>query len=264
MFDQNQQNQIPFTPPPVPQGEPVPPQPMDMPPMPQMGIATPPPGEKKTASGKIIATVFAIFILVGGLAAGLILVRRNQDLREQAETTCVEECPGVDSGGRSVLRNCTPPEADGTSDDQICNLAGRTGQCGGQQYCCPAAGGVWTTNMTACTPKESVCNDSIDNDNDGLTDCTDSDCSTSTYCQATPTETPSVTSTPSATTTISPTATATATATATTTATKTPTLTSTTTATVSPPIPDSGLPLPTVMAFGFGALLVIISLVLVL
>lgn len=257
MFDQNQQNQIPFTPPPVPQGEPIPPQPMDMPPIPQPGM-TPPPGEKKSASGKIIATVFAIFLLIGGMAAGLILVRRNQDLREQAETSCSEECPGVDSGGRSILRNCTPPEADGSAEESLCNTAGRTEQCGGQQYCCPTSNGVWTTNMTSCTPKESVCNDSIDNDNDGLTDCTDTDCSTSTYCQATPTPTATATATITGTTT--PTATVTATATTT----KTPTTTATATATVSPPIPDSGMPLPTIFGIGFGVILIAVSLILAL
>ena len=61
--------------------------------------------------------------------------------------TCNEQCPGPDG----ILYNCTPPEADGTSEDSICNAAGRVESCGGSEYCCPEAGGAWTTDMTACT-----------------------------------------------------------------------------------------------------------------
>lgn len=35
-------------------------------------------------------------------------------------------------------------------DEQLCNQAGRTDVCGGTNYCCPTAGGSWTTDMTAC------------------------------------------------------------------------------------------------------------------
>lgn len=59
---------------------------------------------------------------------------------------CTEQCPGKDG----VLRNCTPPEADGTSSDSLCNSKGRVETCGTSQYCCPAAGGKWTTDMSAC------------------------------------------------------------------------------------------------------------------
>ena len=60
---------------------------------------------------------------------------------------CREQCPGTDG----VLRNCHPPESDGSSSDSICNYAGRVEFCGTQNFCCPVAGGRWTTNMTACT-----------------------------------------------------------------------------------------------------------------
>lgn len=60
---------------------------------------------------------------------------------------CKEQCPGTDG----VLRNCHPPEADGSSSDSLCNFKGRVEFCGTRNYCCPAAGGKWTTDMTACT-----------------------------------------------------------------------------------------------------------------
>jgi hypothetical protein len=59
---------------------------------------------------------------------------------------CVEQCPGTDG----VLRNCHPPEADGTSADSVCNLKGRIEFCGTKNFCCPAAGGVWSSNLALC------------------------------------------------------------------------------------------------------------------
>ena len=35
--------------------------------------------------------------------------------------------------------------------EKLCNAAGRVESCGGSEYCCPEAGGAWTTDMTACT-----------------------------------------------------------------------------------------------------------------
>lgn len=66
---------------------------------------------------------------------------------EPPETSCIEQCPGSDG----VLRSCTPPEADGSSNDSLCNLAGRVESCGGKKFCCPKPGGKWTTNMTNCS-----------------------------------------------------------------------------------------------------------------
>lgn len=61
---------------------------------------------------------------------------------------CREECPSTRDG---VLRNCTPPDTDGTSSDSSCDRAGRVEKCGSSNYCCPAKGGTWTTNMSGCT-----------------------------------------------------------------------------------------------------------------
>lgn len=44
------------------------------------------PKSKKFGGKKIIATILGLFLLVGGLAAGTILVRQRQDIREKAQT----------------------------------------------------------------------------------------------------------------------------------------------------------------------------------
>ena len=72
-------------------------------------------------------------------------IKNSQDTRKEA-TQCKEQCSGSDG----VLRNCTPPEADGSAEESICNKVGRIEFCGGDQFCCPKVGGKWTKNMTAC------------------------------------------------------------------------------------------------------------------
>ena len=59
---------------------------------------------------------------------------------------CVEQCPGPDG----IIRSCTPPEADGSSEDSGCLWKGRVAKCGGKDFCCPADNGAWTNDMTAC------------------------------------------------------------------------------------------------------------------
>lgn len=59
---------------------------------------------------------------------------------------CNAQCPV--SSNKSLLISCTP-SSDGTYQS-LCNTKGRTEPCGGRTYCCPRAGGDWTTNMTAC------------------------------------------------------------------------------------------------------------------
>jgi len=69
-----------------------------------------------------------------------------------AKYNCKEECPGADN----VLRNCHPPEADGTSQDSLCNISGRIEFCGTQNFCCPKPRAAWTTNLSLCgTPSPS-------------------------------------------------------------------------------------------------------------
>ncbi len=42
-------------------------------------------------------------------------------------------------------------------DVQLCDQAGRKETCGGRPYCCPSAGGQWTTDMTACGGSGGAC-----------------------------------------------------------------------------------------------------------
>lgn len=68
---------------------------------------------------------------------------------------CVQQCPGKDN----VLRNCNPPEIDGSSQDSTCDRAGRMETCGSNNYCCPSKGARWTTDLTKCKViiKNSTC-----------------------------------------------------------------------------------------------------------
>ena len=90
-------------------------------------------GKKVVATGVMSkATLYAVSIRLAGV--------------------CKEQCPGTDG----ILRNCTPPEADGSSADSICSSTGKVESCGGKTFCCPAAGGKWTTDMTKCQPPTPV------------------------------------------------------------------------------------------------------------
>lgn len=60
----------------------------------------------------------------------------------------VEACPN--SSQKNLLQNCTPPDSDGTSNDILCNTAGRKESCGGKNYCCPSRGAAWTSDMSKC------------------------------------------------------------------------------------------------------------------
>jgi len=161
------------------------------------------------------------------------LVRQQQQIAEKAAGG--GQCPDAESCTGNHLFNCTPPESDGSPDESLCNSAGRIASCGGQEYCCPSAGGVWTLNMAACTV-------------------------------ATPSPSPTVTPSPSPTATAAATATPGATATGAATATPAPTAASSApTAQTTPlPIPDTGVNWPTMFGIGAGATAIIIAILLAL
>jgi len=50
------------------------------------GVVGTTPPKKKFAGGKIIATILGLFLLVGGVGAGVFLTGQNQDIREKAAT----------------------------------------------------------------------------------------------------------------------------------------------------------------------------------
>lgn len=80
-------------------------------------------------------------VAVGALKDGVMYATKIT-----SAANCNEQCPGTDG----VLRNCHPPENDGTSADSICNTRGRVEFCGSKNFCCPTAGGKWTTDMSKC------------------------------------------------------------------------------------------------------------------
>jgi hypothetical protein len=180
---------------------------------------------------KIIFAIIGIVVLALGIVAGIILVREQQNISENAQT-CNEECPGADG----VLRNCHPPNSDGSAQESVCSSGGLIAFCGSRNYCCPSAGAPWTTNLTLC---------------------------------ATAAPTPTETATATATSTGSGLPTATATSTGSGRASITPTSSSRATPTVvasgtSAPIPVTGASLPTILGAGVGIIIVLTSLLLAL
>lgn len=187
----------------------------------------------KKTNWKVMGAVIGIVVLAFGVIAGIVLVRQQQNISEKAATaTCKEQCPGTDGN----LYNCHPTESDGSAAISTCNAAGHVEFCGTKNYCCPAAGGQWTADMTKC---------------------------------ATPTPTATATATPTATPTATATATATATSTSTSKSTATATAKATSTATVKAsstatavPIPVTGVEWPTVVGGGLGIIMILVSLAL--
>ncbi len=87
--------------------------------MPQTVITSTP--KKKFAGGKVIATLLGLFLLVGGLGAGIFLVKQNQNVGEKAATL---GCDNVTCDSNEVCRgdgNCVwvGNEDDPKRDDRI-------------------------------------------------------------------------------------------------------------------------------------------------
>lgn len=76
-------------------------------------VITAPHTPQKYGGKKIIATIFGIFVLIGGIAAGVLLVQRQQELREKAASgsacdhspDCVLVDNAQNSGSRTVERS---------------------------------------------------------------------------------------------------------------------------------------------------------------
>ncbi len=110
----------------------------------------------KKPDWKIISAIIGIVVLAIGVIAGIFLVRQQQDVRERAEGNCenpetIVQCPRSDG----ALVSCNPPDENNNAQISLCNVAGRVEICGLgsniREYCCPRAGGSWTTDMSACT-----------------------------------------------------------------------------------------------------------------
>lgn len=105
---------------------------------------------------KVISAIIGIVVLSIGVIAGIFLVRQQQDIREKASGNCTDpksivQCPAPNGN----LYSCDPPDSNNNAQISQCNVAGRVELCGVdgniKEYCCPSAGGAWTTDMTACT-----------------------------------------------------------------------------------------------------------------
>jgi hypothetical protein len=96
--------------------------------------------------------VALLFVMAVTISFGLSFkVSLQNSITPNAPTSqpsaCEEQCPGEDG----VLRNCT-----GEMAQSICNMSGRVEMCGGASFCCPTAGGAWTTNMASCPTCNAV------------------------------------------------------------------------------------------------------------
>jgi len=103
---------------------------------------------------KNILTIVLVLVVV--LLAGASYYIATQLINKQAvaptapsskpKAECIEACPRADG----VLVNCTEPFSDNNTQQSICTTAGRREFCGGNEFCCPTAGGAWTRDLTAC------------------------------------------------------------------------------------------------------------------
>lgn len=92
--------------------------------------------KKKFASGKVIATILGLFLLVGGIGAGVFLTGQNQNPQERAGES---GCNGNKTQA-SCVGSCSPIKADGKS--YACKwLSAGTGACNESEQECGGGGG---------------------------------------------------------------------------------------------------------------------------
>ena len=241
MPDQNNPTDANLNPPQVtPPGEPgqlptppvsdvPPPTPMDIPPAdaslpppfpPDAGSAAPnfdippviTPGQpnKKFGGKRVIATILGLLVLVGGLGAGVILVRQQQDIRERAagpvqtycsaanQANCPNGCTPSASGGvckpycssannRDCTFGCTPNNSGGTcksapapaptpycstNNNRDCTFGCTPNNSGGTCKSAPVpTGGISCTIVSRDPLSQGYCDRSAPN----TPDCTDKD-----------------------------------------------------------------------------------------
>ncbi|HJY98216.1 MAG TPA: hypothetical protein VJ227_00690 [Patescibacteria group bacterium] len=106
--------------------------------------------KKGGGKGLIVGILIMIFLILS-VVAGILLVRQRQGIAERAAVAVCpqdEACPVPDKP--KLLISCTPTEGGNNPTESICDLAGEVEVCGNRNYCCPAPGQAWTTNMTVC------------------------------------------------------------------------------------------------------------------
>lgn len=117
-------------------------------PLPDLPITTGSP-KKKFGGGKIIATILGLFLLVGGIAGGVLLTQQNQNLNERAGGTDYQVDPtncgspgnqcgagkGCVGGACVTVNTQTDPKNCGEAGFQCASGATCVnGKCGGSQY----------------------------------------------------------------------------------------------------------------------------------
>ena len=117
-------------------------------------IVSPP--AKKGVSGRVIATILGILVLVGGLGAGIILVQQQQLFRQKAnEQVACKYCSGSTEVGLVCLDSGYPPACEPNLNkcevDADCTTGGGGETCGTGQTC--RMGGCLSDETTAgeCT-----------------------------------------------------------------------------------------------------------------
>lgn len=136
--------------------------------------ATLPPSKPKLSlgKGKIVATILGILLLVGGVGAGIVLVKQQQDIREKAATlSCKGDCTCYrntdmspkdgECGGSSCTCQCNPGYTAQTGRYNSCQPAESCTSPAGcvNNYSCPASVGTdlgqrdCAPNYTCCQPK---------------------------------------------------------------------------------------------------------------
>lgn len=229
------------------------------------------PGKSKKGGNKgIIITIAIVVFLILSVVAGVLLVKQRQNIQEKAALTmcpAAEACPNASTP--TLLQSCHPEDSDGTTNDSNCNTAGRVETCGpaSTEYCCPAPGAAWTTDMTVCnslnstpSPSPSPTVSPSPSPTAAPNTCggscgSNSNCDSGLICSNGSCRNPLCTSASDCNcntiTTSSPTATAKAT-------------TSPTTQSSPLPIPDTGIDWPTGLGIGVGAAAIILSILIAL
>lgn len=231
------------------------------------------PSKSKKTNVKSIIIIAAVFLFLGvAVFLGVYLVQQQQQISEKAAGGPKAQCPAAEAcpypSQPDLLRNCHPGEVDNTPKEYLCQIAGTVRPCGSQQtnYCCPAPGAAWTTNMSVCnslaaasTSPSPTPNLQTDNNNCGNIGFI---CSSGKVCQsgqcvavATPTASPIPTSTIAPLVTQSP-------VTASPAPTQSPAPASISRTATPVPIPVTGVEWPTILGVGVGVATIIGSILL--
>ena len=114
-------------------------------------------GKRSFLWPNLTALAIVCFLLSGIIVSLMAVSRSTTPVPSQAAACSDNGCQNVKwkSGGLTLwqITNCgsDATSCDGNGDQQLCNAAGRIGECGGKSYCCPSSGQQWTSTMTACS-----------------------------------------------------------------------------------------------------------------